>query len=57
MAVAHRALDGRNHVRRRAEPERDRVADVQVTNPCSRGLHSLRFDNDISDGVTEAVDS
>ena len=53
VAVAKGALDRRDQVRGRLEPERDRVADVQVAHPLPGGLDALSFDDDIADRVAE----
>ena len=57
VAVAHRALDRGDEVRRRLEPERDRVADVEVADPRALRFDALRLGDDVADRVREAVDS
>jgi len=43
VAVAQRPRDGLDQVRRRVEPEGDRVADVQVPDAGAGGLDPLRL--------------
>ena len=57
MAVAHRALDGGNEVRRRLEAERVGIADVQIADACTGRLDALRLHHDVPDGVAERVDA
>jgi hypothetical protein len=57
VAVAHRALDRLDHVRRRLEAEGDGVADIEVADLASRGFDLFRLDDDVPDGVAEAVDA
>ena len=53
VTVRDRALDRIDHVPRRFETEGNRIADVQVTNAPASRFHSLRFGDDIADGVRE----
>ena len=46
MTVAHRAIDRFDQMRRRLEPERDRVADIEVANLGPGGLDALRLGDD-----------
>ena len=57
VAVAHGALDGGDQVRRRLETERVGVANVQVAHAEAGGLDALRLEDDVADGVAEAVDA
>src|SRR5213075_969020 len=57
VAVAHRALDRFNHVRRRTEAEDDRVADIEVANGAARSLNLARLRDDVADGITESADA
>ena len=57
VAVVHRPLDGGDEVRRRLEAERHRVADVQVTHVPAAGFDPLRLDDDVANGVGEAVEA
>ena len=57
VAVAHRALDRVDQVRRRLEPEGDRIADVEIADPRAGGLDFLRFRDDVADGVGEAMNA
>ena len=57
VPVAHRALDRGDEVRRRLEPEGDRVADIQVADPRSLRFDALGLGDDVADGVREAVDA
>ena len=57
VAVAHRALDRGDEMRRRLEAEGDRIADVEVAHARAGGLDLLRFRDDVADGVGEAVDA
>jgi hypothetical protein len=40
-------------VRRRLEPEWGRIADVEIAHAPPRGLHTLRLDRNVADGVGE----
>ena len=42
---------------RRLEPERRRVADVQVAHACARGLDPLGLDDDVANRVGEVADA
>ena len=57
VAVAQRALDGLDQMRRRLEIERDRVADVEVSHAHAGRFDPLRFGDDVADGVGETVDA
>jgi hypothetical protein len=57
VAVAHGPVDRIQQVIRSFEPEGDRVPDVQVPDFSARRLNLLRFRDDMSDRVSEAVDS
>jgi hypothetical protein len=57
VAILDGPLDGREKMRRRTEAERDRVADVQVSNADTACLNLLRLGDDISDGVCESVNT
>ena len=54
VAVAHGADDRLHHVRRRLEPERRGIADVEVADACARGLDLLGLDDNVADGVGKA---
>jgi hypothetical protein len=57
VAVAHRALDRLDHVRRRLEPEGNRVADIEVADLLAGRLDLSRLRDDVADGVDEAADA
>jgi hypothetical protein len=55
VTVAHRALDGLDEMRRRVEPERHRVADVEVPDTDALRLDRSCLRHDLANGVGEAV--
>ena len=57
MAVTHRARRSLDQMRRRAEPEGDWVADIQVPDTSPLSLDRLRLGDDVANRVGEAVDS
>ena len=57
VPVPHRALDGLDHVRRRPEPEGDRIADIEVADFPAGGFDFPRLGDDVPDGVDEAADA
>ena len=57
VAVAQRPLDGGDQMRRRLEAEGDRIADVEVADPCACRFHFLRFRDDVADGVGKAMNT
>ena len=54
-ARAHRLFDGGQQVSRRLKAKSDRIANVQIVDFLSGGLHFLRLGHDVPDGVGEAV--
>ena len=48
---------GGHKMRRRAEAERHRIADVEVLHPCACRFHFLRFRDDVADSVRKAMDT
>ena len=57
VPVADGAFDRLDEVRRGAEPEGDRVADVQVADLAAGRLDLPRLRDDVADGVDEAADA
>ena len=57
VPVTQRARHRFDHVRRRLEAERDRIADVQVADLLARRLDALGLGHDVADGVGEAADA
>ena len=56
-AVAHRAVHRFDQMRRRFEPERNRVADVQIPHLSAGRLNLAGLGDDIADGVNESADA
>ena len=57
VPIAQSALDGLEKVRRRLKAKGAWVPDVQVADLLARGLHPLRLDNDVADGVGELANA
>ena len=56
VALAHRALDRFDHVRRRPKAERDRIADVQIPDLPPGRLDLTGLGDDVPDGIDETAD-
>ena len=55
VSVPQGPLDRLNHVRRRLEPEFDRIADIEVPDFPPGGFDLVRFRDDVPDGIHEAA--
>ena len=55
VAIAHRALDGVDHVLGGAEAKEDGIANIEVANLPSRGLDLPRLRNNVANGIAEAT--